>query len=66
MKTYKINQDTVDLARRILKARIQNASNLHSKLAFRTALDLFDYMLENRTDCLAQFDYYPLKEEENE
>ena len=64
MKTYKINQQTVDLVRHILKARIQNAKSLHSRLAYRTALDLFDYALENRTDCLEQFDYYTLKDEE--
>jgi hypothetical protein len=64
MKTYKINQQTVDLVRHIFKARIQNAKSLHSRLAYRTALDLFDYALENRIDCLEQFDYYPLKEEE--
>ena len=63
MKTYKVNQQTVDLERHILKARIQNAHSLHSKLAFRTALDLFDYALENRTDCLEQFNYYALKDE---
>ena len=66
MKTYKINQQTVNLLRHLLKTRIQNTKNLHSRLAYRTALALFDYALENRIDYLKQFDYYPLKEEEDE
>lgn len=63
-KTYTINQDTVDTLRHIFKARGQNCKNLCARLAYKIALDLFDYALENRMEYLEQFDYYSLNEEE--
>lgn len=64
MKTYTLDQKTVDLVRHIFKARIQSCKSLYSRLAFKTALSLFDYALENKMDYLEEFDYYPLNEEE--
>ena len=66
MKTYKINQKTVDLVRHIFSARIKHAVRPSTKVAYKTALDVFNYALDNNLECLDQFDYLQVADKEEE
>ena len=64
MKTYKLDQKTVDLVRHIFAARIDNASSRYSYLAYCNARDIFEYALAGNLEALDQFDYMKTKEED--
>jgi hypothetical protein len=65
MKTYKINQKTVDLVRHIFNARIKYAVRPSTKVAYKTALDVFNYALDNNLECLDQFNYLQVADKED-
>jgi len=64
MKTYKINQKTVELVRHIFNARIKYAVRPSIKIAYKTALDVFNYALNNNLEYLDQFDYLQVADKE--
>ena len=66
MKIYKINQKTVHVVRHIFNARIKYAVRPSTKIAYKAALDIFNYALDNNLEYLDQFDYLQVADKEEE
>lgn len=64
-RNYKLDQETVDLVRHIFQARIDHSARPSAVIAYRTALDVFNYAIEGNEECLVQFDYLMTKEDAN-
>ena len=63
MKTYKLDQKTVDLVRHILTARIDHSTKTSQYVAYHNARDIFEYALAGNIEALEQFDYLKTKED---
>lgn len=63
MNGYKISPRVVETLRHILDARIDNASDYTTYIAWTSARDIFEYALANNFDCLKEFDYLPTVED---
>ena len=63
MNGYKISPRVVETLRHILDARIDNASDYATYIAWTSARDIFEYALANNFDCLKEFDYLPTVED---
>ena len=61
--TYVLDEKTVELARHIFDARIDNSSSRYSYLAYCNARDIFEYALAGNMKALNEFDYLETKEE---
>jgi len=57
MKIYKLDQETVDLVRHILTARIDHASNRGLYIAYHNARDIFEYAIAENKEALKEWDY---------
>jgi len=60
---YVIRSDAFAIAKHIFEARIDNADTIQARVAYRTALDVLEYLFNNDTPALDQFDYLETKAE---
>lgn len=58
-----MTDETLRVLRHIFDARIDNATDQSSYLAWTSARDVVEYALADNLDCLAQFDYLETKGE---
>lgn len=59
-----MKQETIDIVRHIFQARIDNArlDGRHEEgFVYQSALDIFNYAVEDNVACLGQFDYLPTR-----
>lgn len=58
-----ISNETIEILRHILDARIDNADNNGALSAWYSAKDIIEYALADNIECLRQFDYLDTKED---
>lgn len=63
MKKNTLSAETVKIVRHIFQARIDHARTPSVALAYKAALDIFNYALNNNLECLYQWDYLLTKED---
>lgn len=63
MKKVTMSAETIAIVRHILQARIDHAQKPSAIIAYKNALDIFNYALENNLECLYQWDYLLTKED---
>ena len=63
MKKVTVSAETIELVRHILQARIDHSQKPSTIIAYKNALHIFNYALENNLECLSVWDYLPTKED---
>lgn len=63
MKKITMSAETIAIVRHIFQARIDHARTLSVAIAYKAALSIFNYALENNLECLYQWDDQPTKED---
>lgn len=62
-KVYTIDQETVDIVRHILAARIDHSTKVSQYMAYHNARDIFEYALVGNKEALHEWDYLLTKED---
>lgn len=57
MKTYTVSEETANILRHILHARATYYDDPSTKCAYRNVSTMLEYLLHDRPNELAQFDY---------
>ena len=52
-----MNDEIIATLRHILDARVDNADDISSLMAWESARDIVEYALAGNLECLRQFDY---------
>lgn len=63
MKKTTMYAETIKTVRHIFQARIDHAQKPSVAIAYKAALDVFNYAIENNLECLYQYDYLLTKED---
>lgn len=58
-----MSDEILKILRHIFDARIDNANDYSTYIAWTSARDIVEYALAGNAECLNQFDYLPTKEE---
>ena len=58
-----MSDETLKILRHIFDARIDNADDRSTYIAWTSAKDIVEYALADNIECLNEFDYLPTKEE---
>ena len=58
-----MTSETLEILRHIFDARIDNAINNNTLIAWMSARDIVEYALAENVECLREFDYLPTREE---
>ena len=58
-----VTAQVIKIVRHIFQARIDHAQKPSAVVAYKAALDVFNYAIENNLECLYQWDYLLTKED---
>ena len=58
-----VTAEVIKTVRHIFQARIDHSQKPSAIIAYKNALDIFNYALENNLECLYQWDYLLTKED---